>query len=68
MASAVEVFRRNAIENRSLHESKETERAAFADERRQDLMRLAGAFEADVKAVVDAVAAGVLQMEPRRRR
>lgn len=62
MASAVEVFRRNAIENRSLHESKETERAAFADERRQELMRLAGAFEADVKAVVDAVAAGILQM------
>ncbi len=63
MASAVEVFRRNAIENRALHGAKEQERAAFAEERRQDLLRLACSFEAEVKVVLDNVTSGISRVE-----
>lgn len=63
MASAVEVFRKNAIENRALHEAQKASSASFAEGRRQDLLRLACSFEADVKAVMDNVTSGIMSIE-----
>jgi methyl-accepting chemotaxis protein len=59
MARAVEVFRANAIENRQLHEAQEAERAGFTAARRQEMVRVADAFEADIQQIVGIVSSGV---------
>jgi len=63
MARVVEVFRGNAIENRQLHEAQEAERAAFAEQRRKEMLQLAEIFESETRQVMEIVASGARHVE-----
>ena len=63
MASAVQVFKENAIEVRRLEaERVENERRA-EEQKRADMMKLADAFEAAVSGVVNSVSAAAAEMQ-----
>ena len=58
MAQAVDVFRRNMIETRSLRESQEADKQRSEGEKQALQKKMADRFEADVKGLVGAVAQG----------
>lgn len=63
MGRAVIVFRDGLVERRRLREEQEAAKAKAEEERKQALARLAGAFEATVRAVVDDVAGTAQQVK-----
>ena len=63
MAQAVDVFRRNMAETRSLRESQEADKQRAAIEKQALQKRMADRFEADVKGLVGAVAKATEQMQ-----
>jgi methyl-accepting chemotaxis protein len=63
MAVAVDVFRRNMMEARSLRESQEAAKREADRDKRQLQRQMADRFEADVKGVVGAVARATEQMQ-----
>ncbi|HUB14250.1 MAG TPA: HAMP domain-containing methyl-accepting chemotaxis protein [Acetobacteraceae bacterium] len=63
MAQAVEVFRHNAAEVERLRAEQEAQKRQAAEERRQELHRLAESFEAQVGGVVQAVTAAASQLQ-----
>jgi methyl-accepting chemotaxis protein len=63
MAVAVDVFRRNMIEARTLREAQEAAKAQAEIEKKSLLRQMADRFEADVKSVVGAVAKATKDMQ-----
>jgi methyl-accepting chemotaxis protein len=63
MAGAVDVFRRNMIEARSLREAQEAAKQQSEAEKRALQRQMADRFEADVKSVVGAVASATEDMQ-----
>ena len=63
MAIAVDVFRRNMIEARSLREAQEAAKAQAELEKKALQRQMADRFEADVKSVVGAVAQATKDMQ-----
>jgi methyl-accepting chemotaxis protein len=63
MAGAVDVFRRNMIEARTLREAQEAAKQQAELEKRALQRRMADRFEADVKSVVGAVARATEDMQ-----
>jgi methyl-accepting chemotaxis protein len=63
MAQAVDVFRRNMAETRSLRESQEADKQRAETEKRALQKQMADRFEADVKGLVGAVAKATEQMQ-----
>jgi methyl-accepting chemotaxis protein len=63
MAGAVDVFRRNMIEARSLREAQEAAKQRAEVEKKALQRRMADRFEADVKSVVGAVARATKDMQ-----
>ncbi|WP_448189328.1 methyl-accepting chemotaxis protein [Azospirillum sp. sgz301742] len=63
MARAIDVFKDRARENAVLHAEQEQVKAAAEAERKATLARLADAFEASVRHVVDTVAAAAAEMQ-----
>jgi methyl-accepting chemotaxis protein len=63
MASAVDVFRRNMIEARSLREAQEAAKQQAELEKKALQRQMADRFEADVKSVVGAVALATKDMQ-----
>ncbi len=66
MAKAVEVFKKNAIENRRLQQEaerlRESERA-MQEQRKQDMLNLAGRFELEVMGIVSGVGSAADRMK-----
>ena len=62
MAEALRVFRDNAEGMRRLEAEQEQARARAESERRAEMLRLAGQFEASVKGVVETVASAAERM------
>jgi methyl-accepting chemotaxis protein len=63
MAQAVEVFRDNARERRSLEEARRGEAARLASERREAMLSLADRFENRVGGVVQTVSSAATELE-----
>jgi methyl-accepting chemotaxis protein len=63
MAGAVDVFRRNMIEARSLRDSQEAAKHQAEEEKKALQRQMADRFEADVKSVVGAVARATEDMQ-----
>src|SRR6202043_510015 len=63
MAGAVDVFRRNMIEARSLREAQEAAKQQAEIEKKALQSQMADRFEADVKSVVGAVAKATKDMQ-----
>ncbi len=63
MAQAVDVFRRNMAETRSLRESQEADKQRSEVEKRALQKKMADRFEADVKGLVGAVAKATEHMQ-----
>ncbi|WP_158045407.1 methyl-accepting chemotaxis protein [Skermanella pratensis] len=63
MARTVEVFRANGLEMRRLSAERQAAEARGAEERRAALLQVADGFEAQVKGIVEAVAAAAVQVE-----
>jgi methyl-accepting chemotaxis protein len=63
MAGAVDVFRRNMIEARTLREAQEVAKQGAELEKRALQRQMADRFEADVKSVVGAVARATEEMQ-----
>jgi methyl-accepting chemotaxis protein len=63
MAGAVDVFRRNMIEARSLREAQEKAKRGADLEKKALQRRMADRFEADVKSLVSAVARATADMQ-----
>ena len=65
MADAVQIFKEHALEIERLRQAQEVSERAAAERRRDETLRLAGAFEQTVGGIVDAVgrAAGEMQRE-----
>jgi methyl-accepting chemotaxis protein len=63
MAGAVDVFRRNMIEGRSLREAQEAAKQQAELEKKALQRQMADRFEADVKSVVGAVARATKDMQ-----
>jgi methyl-accepting chemotaxis protein len=63
MALAVQVFKENAIEMERLQAEQETLKANAEAERRAGMLKLADAFEARVKGVVETVASAATEMQ-----
>lgn len=63
MAAAVQVFKDNAIEMDRLQAEQETLKANAEAERRAAMLKLADAFEARVKGVVETVASAATEMQ-----
>jgi methyl-accepting chemotaxis protein len=63
MAQAVDVFRRNIAETRSLREAQEADKQHSESEKKALQRQMADRFEADVKSLVSAVAGATEQMQ-----
>lgn len=63
MARSVEVFRANGLEMRRLSAERQQAEARAAEERKAALLQVADGFEAQVKGIVEAVAAAAVQVE-----
>jgi methyl-accepting chemotaxis protein len=63
MAGAVDVFRRNMIEARSLRDAQEAAKLQTEEEKKTLQRQMADRFEADVKSVVGAVARATEDMQ-----
>jgi len=63
MAMAVDVFRRNMIEARTLREAQEADKQQMEIEKKALQRQMADRFEADVKSVVGAVARATKDMQ-----
>ena len=63
MAVAVEVFRRNMIEARTMREAQETDKQQAELEKKSLQRQMADRFEAEVKSVVSAVAQATKDMQ-----
>jgi methyl-accepting chemotaxis protein len=63
MASAVDVFRRNAIEADRLRDETEQHKAEAEADRKAGMMRLADSFEAGIKGIVNSVASQATEMQ-----
>jgi methyl-accepting chemotaxis protein len=63
MAQAVDVFRRNMAETRSLREAQEADKQRSESEKKALQRQMADRFEADVKSLVSAVAGATEQMQ-----
>jgi methyl-accepting chemotaxis protein len=63
MARAVDVFRRNMAETRSLREAQEADKQRSESEKKALQREMADRFEADVKSLVSAVANATEQMQ-----
>jgi methyl-accepting chemotaxis protein len=63
MAGAVDVFRRNMIEARTLRESQEAAKQQTEEEKKALQRQMADRFEADVKSVMSAVARATEDMQ-----
>jgi methyl-accepting chemotaxis protein len=63
MAGAVDVFRRNMIEARSLRDAQEAAKLQTEEEKKALQRQMADRFEADVKSVVGAVARATEDMQ-----
>jgi methyl-accepting chemotaxis protein len=63
MASAVQVFKDNAIEAERLRGEQEAQKKRAEEDKRRTMNDLAGTFEMDVGGVIDAVAGSSSQME-----
>src|SRR5262249_6146806 len=63
MAQAVDVFRRNMIEARSLREAQEADKQRSEDEKKALARRMADRFEAEVKTLVSGVAGATERMQ-----
>ncbi|MBP7337029.1 MAG: CHASE3 domain-containing protein [Niveispirillum sp.] len=63
MAAAVQVFKENAIEMERLQAAQEAQKATAEAERRAGMLKLADAFEARVKGVVETVASAATEMQ-----
>jgi methyl-accepting chemotaxis protein len=63
MAVAVDVFRRNIIEARTLREAQEADKQTIEREKKALQRQMADRFEADVKSVVGAVAKATAEMQ-----
>src|SRR5882724_2281220 len=63
MARAVDVFRRNMAETRSLREAQEADKQRSESEKKALQRQMADRFEADVKSLVSAVAGATEQMQ-----
>jgi methyl-accepting chemotaxis protein len=62
MASALEVFKQNAIERNRLEAEQKDQERRSAEERRQEMASLAGNFEQSVGRVIEAVAKASTEM------
>ncbi len=62
MATAVQVFRQNAIDNMRLLAEQAEQEQRLQDEKRRTLTRLGESFEASVKGVVESVSSAAAQM------
>ena len=62
MARAVEVFKDNAVAMHKLEDEQQQARQRGEAERRQEMLRLASAFEASVSAVVDSVSSASTEL------
>jgi methyl-accepting chemotaxis protein len=63
MAGAVDVFRRNMIESRTLRDAQEAAKLQTEEEKKALQRQMADRFEADVKSVVGAVARATEDMQ-----
>lgn len=63
MALAVQIFKENAIQMERLQVEQEAQKAKAEAERRAVMLKLADAFEARVKGVVDTVASAATEMQ-----
>jgi methyl-accepting chemotaxis protein len=63
MAMAVDVFRRNMIEGRSMREAQEADKQNLELEKKSLQRQMADRFETDVKSVVNAVAQATRDMQ-----
>lgn len=63
MALAVQVFKENAIEMERLQAEQEAQKVEAEAERRAAMLKLADAFEARVKGVVETVASAATEMQ-----
>jgi methyl-accepting chemotaxis protein len=63
MAQAVDVFRRNMIEARSLREAQEADKQRSEDEKKALQRQMADRFEAEVKTLVGGVAGATERMQ-----
>jgi methyl-accepting chemotaxis protein len=63
MAGAVDVFRRNMVEARTLREAQEAAKQQTEEEKKALQRRMADRFEADVKGVMGAVARATKDMQ-----
>jgi methyl-accepting chemotaxis protein len=63
MAQAVDVFRRNMVETRSLRDAQEADKQRAELEKKALQRQMADRFEADVKSLVSAVASATEQMQ-----
>ncbi len=63
MAQAVDVFRRNMVETRSLREAQEADKQRSEIEKKTLQRQMADRFEADVKSLVGAVAKATERMQ-----
>jgi methyl-accepting chemotaxis protein len=63
MAGALVVFRDNAIQIREANERAIREQAEASEQRRQERMKIADEFEAQVRVVVDAVSTSSTQLQ-----
>lgn len=63
MASALQVFKENALQIEKMTEERKQQEQAAAEQKRKDMLALAGKFEANVKNVVDVVASAATEMD-----
>jgi len=63
MAGAVQVFKDNAIEKVRLEKDQEAAKLRAEEEKRQQMLELAGRFERSVKEVVDGVSSAATEMQ-----
>lgn len=63
MATAMQVFRENAIANARLQKEQEAAKVRAAEERRLALRAMADSFEAQVGAIVKAVSAAAVELQ-----
>ncbi len=63
MATALQVFKDNAIENARLQSEQAELKQRAEEEKRKDMMEMADRFEAQVKEVVDGVSSSATEMQ-----
>ncbi len=63
MASALQVFKENAIAMKQMEEQQELQKKAAEEQKKQAMRDMAQRFEASVKGIVDMVASAATEME-----